>query len=66
MIGTHFLQILTLIPGGVTLAGGVVMIVFASTWSRLKTKPSLFTLKSISPMINPVTKTYGISMGFSF
>jgi hypothetical protein len=42
------------------------MIAKANSWSKLKTGDTLFTLNNISPIINPITKTYGISMGFSF
>jgi len=28
------------------------------------TEPSILTLSSIAPIIDPVSKTYGLSMGF--
>lgn len=58
--------VITLAPGALSLTGGIVMLKKASNWKKLNANPTLFTLKSISPMINPITKTYGISMGFSF
>ncbi len=59
-------EILTLVPGVACLVGGIIMIAKANNWSKLKTGDTLFTLNNISPIINPITKTYGVSMGFSF
>jgi len=62
----YIFQGLTFAPAVFTLAGGIIMLVKASRYEKIKTDQTDITLKSISPMINPVTKTYGISMGFSF
>jgi hypothetical protein len=62
----HFCQLITLAPGLASMIGGIVMMVKGSKWESQKPQETIFTLKSISPMINPITKTYGISMGFSF
>jgi hypothetical protein len=45
---------------------GARMMAKASKYEQLNTEPSLLTLNSIAPMIDPVSKTYGLSMGFSF
>jgi hypothetical protein len=63
---TFFIQILTLAPSIASLTGGIIMLVKASKYEKLNTEPSLFTLNSITPVIDPVSKTYGLSMGFSF
>jgi tetratricopeptide (TPR) repeat protein len=59
-------KILLSIPGTLLMGKGISMIVRASRWSRLKDEEQFITLNSISPTFNPITKTYGISMGFSF
>jgi len=66
LMALHLVQIVTFAPAIASLVGGIIMLAKTSKWSTLKEKETLFTLKSVSPMINPVTKTYGISMGFSF
>ncbi len=66
MFLTHLIQILTFAPAIACLAGGITMLVKGSADERLNTEPSLFTLDSITPVINPVSKTYGLSLGFSF
>lgn len=52
--------------GGVSLIGGTILLIKSYIWSRKTTEESLFTLNSIAPMIDPVSKTYGLSMVFSF
>ncbi|HNZ53448.1 MAG TPA: hypothetical protein PLW37_07345 [bacterium] len=42
------------------------MLAKASKYEQLNTEPSILTLNSITPIIDPVSKTYGLSMGFSF
>ncbi len=63
---SHFFQIFSLAPGLLTLTGGIILIAKASKWEKLNTEPSILTLNSIAPMIDPVLKTYGLSLGFSF
>ncbi len=52
--------------GIASLTGGIIMLAKASKWEKLSTEPSIFTLNSIAPIIDPVSKTYGLSLGFSF
>lgn len=63
---THLFQLLTLAPGIVSMTGGIIMLVKASKYEKLSTEPSLFTLDSITPVINPVSRTYGLALGFLF
>jgi len=62
----HAVQIITFIPAIGSLVGGIVFIVKGAKWKNSQQNEILFTLNNISPMINPITKTYGISMGFSY
>ena len=62
----HIVQLATLVPGIASMIGGTILLVKGAKYSKLEPQETVFTLKSISPMINPITKTYGISMGFSF
>ncbi len=62
----HAFQLLSFAPAFVTLITGSIMIYKASKYEKLSTEPSLFTLTSITPVINPVSRTYGLSLGFSF
>ena len=59
-------QALLFMPGIASLTGGIVMLAKASKWEKLNTEPSLITLDTITPIINPVSKTYGLALGFSF
>jgi len=59
-------QVLLFMPGLASLTGGIIMLAKASKYEQLNTEPSLLTLNSIAPIIDPVSKTYGLSMGFSF
>ena len=60
------MKILFFLPPLAYMIQGSLMLARASKWSKLKSKEQFITLNSIAPMINPITKTYGISMGFSF
>ena len=60
------IQILSLAPSIASLTGGIILLAKASKWEKLSTEPNLLTLNSIAPIIDPVSKTYGLSMGFSF
>ena len=62
----HFYQTLSLAPAILSLAGGIIMLVKSSKHKKLNTEPSILTLNSIAPIIDPVSKTYGLSLGFSF
>jgi hypothetical protein len=42
------------------------MLAKASKYEKLNTEPSILTLNSIAPIIDPVSKTYGLALGFSF
>ena len=59
-------EILTLVPGMVCLIAGFNMIVRSYEWESTDKPKSALTLNSITPMINPITRSYGISVGFSF
>ena len=52
--------------GIASLTGGIIMLVKASKYEKLSTAPNILTLTSITPVINPVSKTYGLALGFSF
>ena len=54
------------ISGTVMLSEGIALLSISSKWSRLNPKAGIITLNSIAPIIDPVSKTYGLSMGFSF
>jgi len=62
----HILQLFSFIPAILSITGGTILLVKSSEYKNLKTDAPTVTLNNISPMINPITKTYGISMGFSF
>ena len=59
-------EVLTLVPGITCLIGGISMIVRSYEWENKNKPKSVLTLSSITPMIDPVTRSYGISVGFSF
>jgi hypothetical protein len=61
-----FLEIATVGAGALFLGSGIKMIATSYKWERKERPPNVIELTNISPMINPVTKTYGISLGFSF
>ncbi len=58
--------IAAIVPGVIILSGGITLLSMSSKWSRLNPKAGIVTLNSIAPVIDPVSKTYGLSMGFSF
>ena len=57
--------IITIFPSVFFLVQGIKSHVKASKWSKL-TENEYITLSYIAPIIDPVSKTYGLSMGFSF
>jgi len=61
-----FFQTFSFLPAITSLIVGSIMLAKASNYEKLNTEPSLLTLNSIAPIIDPVSKTYGLSMGFSF
>ena len=63
---TAAVGIAAIVPGVIILSGGITLLSMSSKWSRLNPKAGIVTLNSIAPMIDPVSKTYGLSMGFSF
>lgn len=68
--GEYFLilptKILLMPPAFLFMLRGIIMLVKSSKHKKLNTEPSILTLNSIAPIIDPVSKTYGLSMGFSF
>ena len=66
LLVTRVAQVLTLFPAVLSLTGGIIMLAKASKWEKLDTEPTILTLNSIAPMIDPVSKTYGLALGFSF
>jgi len=54
-----------IVPAVLMLSGGITLISISSSWKKQGEEPVL-TLNNISPMIDPVSKTYGMSAGFSF
>jgi hypothetical protein len=62
----YIVQGAVFVPALFSIVIGANMMAKSSKWGKFNDEPTLFTLKSISPMINPITRTYGISMGFSF
>ncbi len=58
--------VFTLFPTIFCLVSGIKTLVKASRQEDLSKEPTGFTLNSIAPMIDPVSKTYGVAMGFSF
>jgi len=66
LLVTRVAQVLTLFPAVLSLTGGIIMLAKASKYEKLSTEPTLLTLNSVAPIIDPVSKTYGLSLGFSF
>jgi len=62
----HTVQLFTLGPAVLSFISGLILVVKAEKNKNLKTDLPKVSLKRVSPMIDPVTKTYGVSMGFSF
>ena len=42
------------------------MIVYSNRWEKNQKPKSVIELTNLAPIIDPVSKTYGLSMGFSF
>ena len=63
---THILQLFSFIPAILSITGGSILLYKSLKYEKLSTEPSILTLNSIAPIIDPVSKTYGLSMGFSF
>lgn len=59
-------ELVTIALGSACLVGGIMMIVYSNRWEKAQKLQSVIELTSIAPMIDPVSKTYGLSMGFSF
>lgn len=66
LLVTHIAQAHTLFPAVLLLTGGIKMLIKSSEYKQLSTEPSLLTFNSIAPIIDPVSKTYGVALGFSF
>jgi hypothetical protein len=62
----HTVQVFTLGPAVLSFISGFILLAKASKYEKLSTEPSILTLNSIAPIIDPVSKTYGIALGFSF
>jgi hypothetical protein len=60
------IQIAVFVPAISSIVIGAKITARGSKWEKLNTEPSFLTLNSIAPIIDPVSKTYGLSMGFSF
>jgi hypothetical protein len=60
-------SVMTLAPAIAILTVGITHIRKAQLWEREgHSIKSLLTLDSVAPIIDPVSKTYGLSAGFSF
>lgn len=66
VFGTHLFLAMTLTPTVVSIVIAKNLIKRAKRGENFKLEDLPLTLENVSPMINPITKTYGISMGFSF
>ncbi|HQN73063.1 MAG TPA: hypothetical protein PLB16_06590, partial [bacterium] len=62
----HFYQLASILPAVASLAGGIYLVVIGSAWENIHPRETILTLNSISPIIDPVSRTYGLSAGFSF
>ncbi|MDX9804926.1 MAG: hypothetical protein RBT87_03745 [bacterium] len=60
------IQIAVFIPAISSIVIGARMMARGSKWGKQNTEPNLLTLNSIAPIIDPVSKTYGLALGFSF
>jgi len=61
-----FIYFYAFTPSALSIAGGIALLAVFSRYKQLSTEPSILTLNSIAPIIDPVSKTYGLSLGFSF
>lgn len=59
-------KIFLMLPALLFVLRGIIMLAKASKYEKLNTEPNILTLTSITPVINPVSRTYGLSLGFSF
>jgi len=59
-------KILLMPPALLFMVRGIIMLAKSSKYKKLSAEPSLLTLNSIAPIIDPVSKTYGLALGFSF
>lgn len=66
LLATHLVQTSVFVPAISFIVIGSKMMADSSKWKKMNTEPSLFTLNSITPIINPISKTYGLALGFSF
>lgn len=55
-----------LLPSIFFIVSGIKDLVKSSRLEKMNTDSGTLTLNSVTPIINPVSKTYGLSMGFSF
>lgn len=62
----YFGYVYSLGPAILSFIGGSILLYKGYQWEKLRNEPISFTLNSITPMINPVSKTYGLALGFSF
>jgi hypothetical protein len=62
----HFVQIFSLAPGIATFVGGTILLAKAARHEKAGKTHYLLTLDSVAPIIDPVSRTYGLSAGFSF
>lgn len=61
-----FVQSAVFVPAVCFIFFGSKMMADSSKWKKMNTEPDILTLTSITPIINPVSKTYGLALGFSF
>ncbi len=61
-----FVQSAVFVPAVCFIFFGSKMMADSSKWTKMNTEPDILTLTSITPIINPVSKTYGLALGFSF
>ena len=66
LVLTHFLQLSSFTPAILSITGGSILLYKSLKYKQLNTEPSILTLSNIAPIIDPVSKTYGIALGFSF
>ncbi len=59
-------ELATIALGVGCLVGGITMIVYSNKWEKGREPKSILELTNVAPIIDPVSKTYGLSMGFSF
>mgnify|MGYP001164807086 CR=1 FL=1 len=59
-------ELATIALGAGCLVGGITMIVYSNKWEKGREPKSILELTNFTPIIDPVSKTYGLSMGFSF